>query len=295
MFFPKRHIITYKVAKELIDEYKLKIYKNIWHYSFNRNFLDKDFYIVKDKYGNINLYSEALNQYSPLLLFVNDNGKNIIRYNKTTNNSILDGYDFLNKEKRNIFWYLRTTTFDEFLDQKTKRSKSADAHYPSSKTYYKFMEKYDMKLLIDPLEDRFFIKNYNNLKRPEHLSGEEVLRLLKQNNPGIPQNWLKTATLLHDNLIVGIASLIEDGRCVFADNVASKLSKLSYGICLFTETIKYCCKHGYESFDGGISGYYGGYKYKIWLDSFEVYQYTEPFLKRNLKWYGKILWRKNDD
>jgi len=282
MIFSKVQKISCELTDELIQKHDLKLYRDIWHYSFNKIFFKKDFYLLQNDNGDINLFSQPLNIFTPLPLYVNNNDNRIINLTKNSHNCILDSYEFLNKEERKIFWYLRTTTFEEFLERKTKRSKSAKATFPSSKSYYNFMKKHDIKLIINNFEKDYFIEHYNNLKKPDHLSGSEVINLLESNNPGIDKSWIKTASLFHDDKIVGIASIIDDGKSIFADNVATKICKLSYGICLFTEIVKFCCDNKYLSFDGGISGYYGGYKYKIWLDSFEVYQYSRSFLNRKM-------------
>ena len=196
-----------KVA-EIVREYDLKIYKDIWHYSFN-NIFKRDFFLKKDKDGTINLFSNPLNEFCPALIYTNNINKVIIK----TENLINGPYDSKNDIQRRVFWYLKTDSFQDFLERNTKRSpRRAHERFPTSKSYPVYKEKYPVIFEYSPFNEEYFIKYYNKLKLPEHLSGEELIDLLAKNNPGLPQDWLKTATLIYDKEVVAISSLIDDKK-----------------------------------------------------------------------------------
>ena len=277
--------ISQEEVVELIKKYNLKIYKSIWHYSFNDIF-KKNFYLKK-KGDTINLFSKSLNIFCPPLIYTN-NDKVVIK----TGNVLTEPYDSKNEARRSVFWYLRTNSFQDFLLSTTRKSpRRAHYRFPTSKTYPVYKEKYPVIFNYSPFDKDYFVKNYNNLKLPQHLSGEKVVELLFENNPGLPLDWVKIATLKYDNEIVAIASLIDDNRSIFADNMASKRSKIGFGIYLFAEIIRYACENNYFSFDGGVSGLYGGYKKKVFIDSSEVYQ-PSPSRITYLAFWKKGFWKK---
>jgi len=143
-----------------------------------------------------------------------------------------------------------------------------------------------------PFNEEYFIKYYNKLKLPEHLSGEELIDLLAKNNPGLPQDWLKTATLIYDKEVVAISSLIDDKKSIFADNIATKRTKIGFGIYLFTELVRYACENEYYSFDGGVTSIYGVYKGKIFLDSSEVIRKQKKKISMYFKFWKISYWKK---
>jgi hypothetical protein len=123
---------------------------------------------------------------------------------------------------------------------------------------------------ILPFNKAFFYEHYNALKNPEHYNGKKIYEILISNNPGLPEEWIKISTLKHDEKIVAIFLIIDDGISISLFNLATKRSKLSFGLVLCTDIIDYYCKIGYRSFDAGISGRYGIYKDKIFLHSMEI-------------------------
>ena len=275
-------------AAEIVKKYDLKIYKNIWHYSFNDIF-KRNFFLKEDKDSIVNLFSKPLNDFCPALIYTNDINKTIIK----TNNLINGPYDSKNDIQRRVFWYLRTNSFQNFLERNTKRSpRRAHERFPTSKSYPVYKEKYPVVFEYSPFDEEYFIKYYNKLKLPEHLSAEGLIDLLNKNNPGLPQNWLRTATLIYENEVVAISSLIDDKKTIFADNIATKRTKIGFGIYLFTELIRYACENEYYSFDGGVTSIYGVYKGKIFLDSSEVIRKRKKNIGKYFKFWKISYWKK---
>ena len=281
--------IFFNEATEIIKEENLKIYKNLWHYSFNTVFNKRDFYIQKSNDGIINLFSNPLNEFSPALIYTNDANNVTVR----VDNLINGPYDSKNEVKRNVFWYLRTNSFQNFLERNTKRAaRRAHERFPTSKSYPVYKNKYPVVFEYSPFDEDYFIKNYNNLKLPAHLSGEELIKMLGKNNPGMPKEWLKTATLKYEDEIVAISSLIDDKKSIFADNIAVKRTKVGFGIYLFTEIVRYACENNYYSFDGGVTNIYGVYKGKIFLDSSEVIKLNQKKIIRYFQFWKISYWKK---
>ena len=157
-------------AKKVIEDNNLKLYNNIWHYSFNDVFFVNDFNLVKNKNGSIYLYTKPLNHWSPTPLFANFSNpllkiKNIIK----------GEYDSEKRDNRKIFWFLKIESLDSFLERRTKLSSKPHKHFPSTKTYEKVKNKINGTFKIFPFNEVFFIENFNKLK-PNR----------------VPKNWTET-------------------------------------------------------------------------------------------------------
>ncbi len=260
---------------KVIGDYNLHIYKNIWHYSFNESFQCADFKFKEMANGENILYSSAYNQFSPSMIYVNAKSKVFLQ----EANAIQKEYDPKNKAKRSIYWFLRTDTFYLFLDRRSNVSLKPRKHFPSRQSYSKFRERIRGEMVFDTFNKRFFFEHYNRLKKSSHLSGEEVYALFLKNNPDINLNWLYMATLCHDGSIVAIGLIINDGKSINLENISAKRESLSFGVILCTELVKYCCENNLYSFDAGVSGIYGSYKQKIFLDSKEIFKEPEKYSK----------------
>lgn len=272
---------------KVIGDHNLRIYKNIWHYSFNEVFQQTDFKFVKMKDGVKILYSKAHNQFSPLLIFSNTESNIALK----ETNAIQSEFNEENENKRNVFWFLKTLTLQSFLERRTKNSSKPKKHFPTLESYDKYKSKINGGVVFNEFDKEFFFKHYNSLKLPDHFSGEELLKLFKKNNPNIDLKWLRIVSLLHDNSIVAIAILVDDGKSMNLENIAAKRDTLSFGVFLCAELVKYCCENNYYSFDAGVSGLYGSYKQKIFLDSREVFKKPEKFSRYFLFWKGSY-WKK---
>ena len=251
---------------DIITKYQLKLYHDIWHYSFQEKLLNQDFYLKKTINGKISLFADPYNQWSPAPLFTNSDSLHKIK----SNNIVNEKYNRGNKTKRKIFWFLKLENFTDYLEERTQLSSKPSKHFPTLKNYNKKRNNVNGSMEIKPFNELFFYKHYNALKQPQHYDGEKIFESLILNNPGLPKKWLKMATLSHEEEIVAIFLLIDDGKSISLFNLASKRNQLSFGLVLCTDIIKFYCKIGYYSFDAGVSGKYGTYKDKIFLHSMDL-------------------------
>jgi len=270
---------NYKIKKidvrekdRMLSSQKFRIYHGIRHYSFSDIFSDK-YFCISDKDGRTNIVRKPLDPWSPVLLYTNYDGLPMIK----TKNLVTSEYDKSQADVNKVFWYLSLSSFEAFLKRRDAISTQADKHFPSSKTYFKISKKINTLFHYDNLDSDFFIKNYNRLKHEDYQSGEIVLNSLNRNP--IPKKWIKTAYLTHNNEITAIALLIDDLASVCEYNIAARRSNIGYGLLLNTQIIKHCCDRNYSSFDCGVSGKYGVYKDKLFLDSKSVVQEEDFFNK----------------
>ncbi|MBU2590514.1 MAG: hypothetical protein ABIJ24_02400 [Nitrospinota bacterium] len=248
-------------------DYGLNIYQDIWHYSFNPSLIRNDFILDKSCPEKIVLYPHPayIEDSCPALIYTNSSG--------TIEHQIYNGvrkeFEKEVDRRRKIFWYLHITGFKDFLDRRTAESSKPKKHFPTVETYEKTREKIGGETEITFLDEANFIKHYNRIKKEEHSGGKETILSIKQS---VPEEWIKCAYLERDGDIVAAAILVDDGRSMSLQNVAAAKSNLGFGIFLVTEIIKYLSENNYTSFDAGVSGLYGVYKSKLFLDSKELYR-----------------------
>ncbi len=259
--------------QKVIEDYNLHICKNIWHYSFNDEFQKNSFSFGKRKNGEVVLYSKAYNVFAPLLIYTNSD--EIIYIQK--DNAAQGAFDHKNETSRNVFWFLRTTTFNDFLERRSKSSSQPKQHFPTLETFEKTKKKINGCVVFEEFSEEFFTQHYDKLRNPDYLTGKEVVENFKRNNPDINLKWLSTAALYHDDSVAAIAALVDDGKSLNLENIAAKRSSTGFGIYLCTEIVKYCCEKNHKSFDTGVTGIYGNYKQRIFLDSSEVYKRQKRF------------------
>lgn len=264
--------ISLSVKDRLINKQEFKIYENIWHYSFN-DILSKNFYKLSDKEGRINIVKEPFDAWSPVLLYLNYDGPPLVR----TKNLIDSAYDKSGPEGNKVFWYLALSTFEDYLKRRDRLSAHPNTNFPSSKTYNDLLKKVHCTFNIEKLDRDFFFSTYNKLKNDNHQTGEVVLELLTRNVFQLPADWLKMGYLTHNNNVVAIALIVDDLKSASIYNAAARRSNKGYGLLLFIDIIKYYCDHNYYSIDGGVSGKYGVYKDKLFLDSKTVIEDGDCF------------------
>jgi hypothetical protein len=212
---------------------------NTWHYSYNIEV----FYDTM-LYDGIRVCAEKpINKWSPLPVF-----------EKTSEG---DG--------DRLFWFLHLTTFEEFLRRRSANSGNPKKHFPTLETYEKIMEKVGGFLSIDSYDKKSFIEDYNLLRRKEHMDGRELIKVFWDTNEKFPIEWLKVARLITDK-VVAIYLIADDDKSFSDLNSASILDKNGYCMYGLVKIIEHLCNKHYYSFDCGISGDYGGYKRKIFLD-----------------------------
>ncbi len=272
---------------KVIQDYNLHIYKNIWHYSFNDNFRRNNFQLEKNSNGQVILFSKAYHIFAPTLIYTNHNKEVLLK----KNNALSCEFNPTNKNYRHVFWFLKTTNFNDFLTRRSKTSSRPQKNFPSLQTYDKYKKEINGHTEIKEFNKEFFTKNYNNLKHPEFLSGELVLDNFVKNNPDIDFKWLYTTALFHNDSVVTIGIIVDDGRSINLETIASKRDPISYGVILCADIVKYCCGKNYGSFDAGVTGIYGNYKQRIFLDSWEIFVEPEKF-SRYFRVWERSFWRK---
>lgn len=260
--------LSNKEAWQIITEEGLLLHQDLWHFSFNPVFDYREYYF--DKKNKV-VYSLPLNQWSPMLVYLKHS------FFLPQNNFITEKtFDRNNKEKRKIFWYLHTTTFDDFLNRRSLVSSQPAKNFPSIQTYQKKIASISgMRFEVCDFDMQFFKHHYNSLNKDGYLSAEEVYKASVESIAKIPESWLRLACLCHANEVKAIMLIVEDGRSVSFINMASERTSYGYGLVLCVELVKYCTEKNYHSFDSGISGMYGNYKEKIFLDSKEIFSETK--------------------
>jgi hypothetical protein len=206
-----------------------------------------------------------VNKYSPALIYSNKD-RVIIK----TINILSTKYDNKNKLFRKIFWFIRLGSFESFLSRRSETSTRPDKHFPTIETYEKIKKKVNATFQVTKFNKDRFCTIYDNLKKETHLTGREIIDDMNKKYPQLPQEWIQIGELYANGEVVSIALLIDDNKSMSLVNIAAKRSSNSYGIYLCTEVVKYCCERRYYSFDAGVSGIYGVYKDKIYLDSYEI-------------------------
>jgi hypothetical protein len=275
-------------AEQIIKEYGLEIYNQVWHYSFDVTINKRPFLFTKNECNDIFLYKEAYNLHSPVLCYSN---KRRETQKVKIHNFIESKYVKENKENRRLFWFLRIGSFDDYLMKRTKISDKPRKHFPTSLNYNKIEEKISGSFSIERFNKSDFIKFYDRLRVKAHIDGESLLSIFKESHLFLPVDYLRIAYLQRKGDVKGIALIIDDHKSLSLYNIASERSTLSYGVFLCTKLIQYCCINNYYSFDAGISGIYGTYKDKIFLDSFEVFTKKASIFSKIRKRIS--LWMKN--
>lgn len=267
-----------KIIKEIsgkdielcISDNDLKLYKDIWHYSFGPVKSTNKFYFVKNG-SDIFLFAKPFDQWSPVCCYTNNQEKDIETIN------FLGNPREKNDSRKKFFWYLNITTLEEFLQRRDEISNQPDKNFPTTTTYNNIIGKINKTFTYTELDENYFIAHYNSLKKENYLDGTEIIALLKRAG-NIPADWLRMGVLYDNDKLVSIAVLVDDGKSVSLFNLATQRSKFSYGSLLCTEIIKHSSLRNYLSFDCGVSGTYGNYKSKIFLDSYQVCEKENIFL-----------------
>jgi len=228
-------------AMRIIKENHLKPYFDTWHYCYNIEvFYDEMIY------DNGTVYPEKqINKWSPLPVFTSKE---------------------LEQSSKGLYWFLRMTTFNEFLERRSAQSSSPKKHFPSVETYHKFDKKIDAPLVVSEYSKKEFVCDYDKLRRKEHTNGKELVKAFWKTNKRFPLEWLKVARVIKDSNTVAVFLIADDGISYSDLNSASILDKNGYCVYGLVKMVEHLCKNGYRFFDCGISGSFGGYKHKIFLD-----------------------------
>lgn len=152
------------------------------------------------------------------------------------------------------FWFLHLTTFNDFLSRRSEISHKPKKHFPTMETY----KKPEHELIYRDYDFNEFANIYDKLRRGNHKSAKAMKKEIR-----VDAKWCRIAT--YGN--TGVCWLADDGRSASLINLASVIDNTGVGLTMLVEVVRYLCESGYKSFDAGVSGYYGGYKNKIFLDS----------------------------
>lgn len=262
-------------VKNLIKQYNLKPYYNINHFSFELDLYDEFLLIKEDDY--IFIFTErSFDHWSPLFVLTN--------YHKEDSNYL----PFIIKQKKNCilykiddkirdinpdvrYYWKSKCNLEEYLTFRDSISKRK--HFPSSKTYKKYLETYsEYKIELEDFMFEKFEKYYDQLKRPEHKPAKEIPI------PNIKKDFIKLAYLKYNNEILFVAAIVDTSSSVSVLNLASKIenlgNNLGTGFLACFKLFEYYCKLNYDSFDVCISRMYGCYKNKLCI---ERYQFNEVF------------------
>jgi len=262
-------------VKKLIEQYNLKPYYNINHFSFELS-LYNEYQLVQEN-GYLFIFTEkSYDHWSPLFVLTN--------YHKEDSNYL----PFVIKQKKNCilykindkirdinpnirYYWKSKCNLDEYLIFRDSISKKK--HFPSSKTYKKYLITYsDYKIELEDFTFEKFEKYYDQLKRSEHKPAKEIPI------PNIKKDFIKLAYLKYNNEILFVAAIVDTGSSVSVLNLASKLknleNNLGTGFLACFKLFEYYCKLNYDSFDVCISRMYGCYKNKLCI---ERYQFCEVF------------------
>ncbi|MDH4981178.1 hypothetical protein [Hyphomicrobium sp. D-2] len=229
-----------------------------WHFSWDiERFCET--MIVEENDGRVDVYApRALNEWSPFAHFTSSAEAVALRTAKT---------------EPLPFWLLRLTTFDGYLQRCSSVSARPRDHFPSRETYSGAAALLNCRLEHMTLQgnEARFARWYDTLKDPRyHHSGDACWRGAIENHPRVPYSWFTVSALIHnaDGACKAVQLAVSDGRSHSGVNIAAmRRSRYGYGVMLAVEEIKRLCAMGATSFDCGVSGVYGDYKKKIFLDA----------------------------
>lgn len=278
-------IIDNTEAKRIILNEGLNLQKDVWHFTFNDQFSDRKY--IYDKHNKI-VFGKPVNQWSPLLVYANSKDIFLNEQNFVTKSP----FDKGNKNHRKIFWYLGTTNFEAFLQRRSNASEQPQKNFPSLQTYSKKKTALaDLRLEVNEFDMAFYVHQFDNLKQAGHMSAAEIFKVTISDVENLPISWVKLGCLYHEQNLKAIMLLVDDKRSMCYANMATERSKHGYGLWLCTEIVKYCCDNHYKSFDSGISGLYGNFKEKIYLDSREVVKISSDSNMKYVEFWKRKFWQ----
>jgi len=250
--------IPVKEALRIIALNDLKPACGVWHFSWDiERFCETMLLQTVD--GALHVYApRPLNEWAPVAHFTSSPDPLPLRTGKL---------------EPLPYWFLRLSTFEDFLDRRTAASSRPGEHFPSRATYPRAATRLGCHLEHMKLhgnEERF-ARWYDELKdaRYKH-TGDECWRGAVAHNPGVPQGWFTVSALIEDvtGACKAVQLAVSDHLSHSGINIAAaRRSRFGYGVMLAVEEIKRLCAMGATSFDCGVSGNYGGYKKQIFLDA----------------------------
>jgi len=250
--------IPVREAARLIALNNLKPACGVWHFSWDiERFCETMMLQTID--GALHVYApRPLNEWAPVAHFTDSPDPLPLR---------------TSKPEPLPYWFLRLTTFEEFLDRRTAARACSGERFPSRVTYPRAVTRLGCHLEHMKLhgnEERF-ARWYDDLKdaRYKH-TGDECWRGAIAQNPGVPPRWFTVSALIENTsgACKAVQLAVSDHLSHSAMSIAAaRRSRFGYGVMLAVEEIKRLCGTGAMSFDCGVSRNYGGYKKQIFLDA----------------------------
>jgi len=261
--------VPVREALRIIEQHSLKPACGVWHYSWDIERFFETMW-VRERGGALHVYApRPLNEWAPVAHYTNCGDPVPLRTGKS---------------EPLPFWFLRLTTFDDFLARRSALSSRPADHFPSQETYPVAVERLGCRLEHMPLlgNAERFARWYDALKDTKYNhTGDSCWRGGIASNPGVPLLWFTVSALIENatGACKAVQLGVSDERSLSGINIAAaRRSRFGYGVMLAVEEIKRLCAEGANSFDCGISGNYGGYKRQIFLD--DVATVVAPKQKR---------------
>jgi hypothetical protein len=260
-YFLRPRVISVKEALRIIEADSLKPACDAWHFSWDiERFCET--MLLQTVGGYLHVFApRPLNEWTPVAQFTNCPTPVPLR---------------TIKPEPLPYWFLRLTTFDDFLARRSALSSQPGAHFPSRQTYPSAERRMNCRLERLPLSgnEAHFAAWYDQLKNVKYNhTGEACWTRAVADNPGVPREWF-TIYALFDNATKACKAVqlaISDRKSQSGINIAAQRgSGIGYGIFLDVEITRELCANGCAFVDCGISGEYGGYKRKVYLDALET-------------------------
>ena len=254
--------VPFNTALSFIEKEGLCPVFNTWHFNYNLGYYHPS--LLWDENLKIVVAEKSVGPWSPTPVF-SKLGKPVEAYLSLKSN-------VANPEPDKFYWWhTPLTTFEDYLDEKTKTSHNKRKHFPTTHTYLKYTDKCDISFEILDFDMERFALVEGRLKTPNHAGVREYIHHPQNGVRQAPSSWLKMAFLKDKGVEVACALLLDDGRSLCLLNIAALRSPFSFGVFVGVELTKWGCSVGRKSFDCGISKDFGCYKNKIFTKSYEVY------------------------
>ena len=245
-------------ALRIIAANGLKPAHGAWHYSWDVERFHPTMLLSETRTGITLRATGAINEWAPVAAYTSEPTPPPLQTIKPDPVS---------------YWFLRLGTFDDFLARRSEQSSQPDAHFPTRQTYAVASRKLNCRLEQFSLggNEALFAALYDRLKAAKYRhSGEACWRGAIHHNPGVPLEWFRVFTLTEADTgaCKAVQIGIQDSRSCSGINAGSeRRSGVGYGILLDVEIVRHLCGLGMSSFDCGVSGDYGGYKRKVFMDA----------------------------
>lgn len=264
-----------------VEQYGLSTVRGSWHYSWDlKRFYDKAY--IYERAGCVYVFHpKPIHAWAPAPLFSND--------------ETLDTLIGQKGKEDCPYWFLKLTDFETFLRRRSAITRKPHQNFPSAQSYQKVAQKLKCRLLRHRLSQReeLFRSWFDSLKDPRYAyTSSQCVKDALQNIAGAPREWFTFYGLIEEDsgACKAVALTVDDGRSVSGVNMASERSTASYGTFFLVEMIKDLCAGGYSSFDCGVSGRYGTYKEKIYLDVIPVDSSgLPPFIEQSAIGFSRFM------